>query len=299
MKAYLERWLDEREGGLKTRTIKDYRYTVEKYIVPRIGRDKLAKLTPLKIQALVSDVAKTSGARTANQCRSRLHTAMKQAVRWQIIPHNPVEAVDTVKEKRREMVIWTSEEAVQFLDTARPHRLYALFHVAMATGLRHNELLRLRWDDLKGGALFVRESKTAKGVRRVGLSLDVTEVLEHHRQRQDAEKAKTGALWPEKELIFTSEVGTKLIPRNVTRLRHRLEDEAGVRHATLHDLRHLNVSIRRKQGQDPKLIADQIGHTDPAFTMRLYTHLFEEDRVEAGINLSQALGSSTPGDKLN
>ena len=37
----------------------------------------------------------------------------------------------------------------------------------------------------------------------------------------------------------------------------------------LHDLRHLNVSIRRRLGQDAKLIADQIGHTDLAFTTRL------------------------------
>ena len=72
-----------------------------------------------------------------------------------------------------------------------------------------------------------------------------------------------------------------------------------MKRARLHDLRHLNVSIRRKQGQDPKLIADQVGRTDPAFTMRLYTHLFEEDRIEAGINLSEALGSGTSTDELN
>ena len=141
-------------------------------------------------------------------------------------PPNPVEAVDTLKEKKREMVIWTAEEAVKFLDTARPHRLYALFYLAMATGLRHNELLHLCWDDLKGGVLSVRESKTAKGVRRVGLSQDAIKVLEQHRQRQDAEKAEVGALWPEKDLVFPSEMGTRLISRNVTRARHTLQDRA-------------------------------------------------------------------------
>lgn len=60
-----------------------------------------------------------------------------------------------------------------------------------------------------------------------------------------------------------------------------------MRHATLHDLRHLNVSIRRKLGQDAKVIADQIGHTNPAFTQRLYTHLFEDDREAAGVNLAE------------
>ena|GEM_PF-1890112 len=47
-------------------------------------------------------------------------------------------------------------------------------------------------------------------------------------------------------------------------------------------------ALRCKLGQDAKLIADQIGHSDPAFTTRLYTHLFEDDRQAAGVNLAEA-----------
>jgi integrase len=52
-----------------------------------------------------------------------------------------------------------------------------------------------------------------------------------------------------------------------------------------HDLRHWNVSMRRRLGQDSKLIANQIGHADAAFTTRLYTHLFEEDLRGAAVSL--------------
>ena len=291
---YLERWLNEVDRHVQPRTIKDYRYTVERYIIPRIGKIKLDKLTPLKIQALVSDVADSAGERTANLCRTRLYSALKQAVHWQLIPRNPVEAVRTLKEQKREQVIWTADEAVKFLDTARAHRLYALFYLAMSTGLRHSELIGTRWVDIDGTTLHVRKSKTEKGVRRVALSDSALEALEEHQKRQEAEKQYLGEAWKDTGLVFASEVGTKLIPRNVTRLRHRLEDEAGVRRATLHDLRHLNVSIRRKLGQDAKLIADQIGHTNPGFTLRLYTHLFEEDRANSAVDLGAAFGTSAP-----
>lgn len=299
VEQYLRRWLSEVERQVKERTINDYRYTVEHYIIPRIGSVKLAKLTPMKVQNLVSEVANELGIRTANLCRTRLFTALKQAVRWELIPRNPVEAVDPLKEQPREQTIWTAEESVRFLNAARTHRLYALFHLSMATGVRKGELIHLRWDDIDGAVLYVRKSKTQKGVRRVALSPDVLALLEEHRKRQEAEKVYLGELWEDNNLVFPSEVGTKLWPRNLTRVSHMLERKAGVRHATMHDLRHLNVSIRRKLGQDAKLIADQIGHTNPAFTMRLYTHLFEEDRANSAVDLSKALGSNTPPEQQN
>lgn len=47
------------------------------------------------------------------------------------------------------------------------------------------------------------------------------------------------------------------------------------------------------------MIADQIGHTNPGFTMRLYTHLFDEDRVNSTVDLSMALSPSTPPKEQN
>lgn len=323
VKDYLEKWLEHVAPNLAPRTINDYRATVRRHIIPALGRKQLAKLKPLEIQTLVSDVAQNSGARTANLCRTRLFSALKQAVRWELIPRNPVEAVATVKEVKREQIIWYPEESVRFLAAARPHRLYALFYTAMATGLRHSELLNLRWEDIEGTALRVRKSKTAKGVRRVTLSADIVEVLNEHRLQQDAEKEIMGNGWADPSLVFASVIGSRLNRHNVTRLRYgliakaskrwrgeaeaagdeetvrRLEAGELMRRATLHDLRHLNVSIRRKLGQDAKLIADQIGHADPALTVRLYTHLFEEDRQAAGVDLRAALGSSTPSDEQN
>lgn len=323
VRTYLAKWVKHMEPHVKPRTLEDYRRALEKHVIPVLGGVKLTQLKPMDIQTLVNTLASTSGRRTANLCRTRLYSAMKQAVEWELIARNPVEAVKTVKETRREQIIWNPEEAVRFLAAARSHRLYALFYVAMATGLRHGELINLRWDDIEGATLHVRDSKTEAGVRRVAISPDIQEALQAHRLRQEAERVEAAELWADAGIVFASEVGTPLDRRNVTRTRHILIDRARtawrkeaeesgdhktvelldagklMRPATTHDLRHLNVSIRRKLGQDAKLIADQIGHTDPAFTTRLYTHLFEEDREASAVDLSVAFGSATPTGEQN
>jgi integrase len=312
VKDYLERWLKEKERQVKPRTIASYRYSIDKYINPRIGSVKLDKLTPMKAQAAIGEIADTAGARTANLCRTMLFSAMKQAVRWRVLPYNPIEGTTRVKEGQKEMVLWTSSEAVRFLEAAHGHRLYPLFYLAMSAGLRCGELLGLQWTDLKSNVLTVRRTldtrsgpakistpKSEKGKRRVMLAPDVTEVLEQHHLRQEAERQFLGETWPATGHVFVSEAGTLLNARNVTRVSHWLQDKAGVPRARLHDSRHLHVSMLIRSGVDPRTVADRIGHTDASFTLRKYAHCFEEQRHTAALNLRELLGSGLAAESLN
>ncbi len=58
--------------------------------------------------------------------RTVLFSALKQAIRWELLNRNPVEAVDPLKETTKEIVLWSPEEVIRFLAVARPHRLFAL-----------------------------------------------------------------------------------------------------------------------------------------------------------------------------
>ncbi len=45
----------------------------------------------------------------------------------------------------------------------------------------------------------------------------------------------------------------------------------------LHDLRHLHTSVLTvKHRMSPVEVADRLGHTNPSFTLNVYTHLFDE-----------------------
>ena len=309
VKMYLERWLTEKARQVKPRTVELYREQAERYVYPRIGSVKLKKLTPLQVQTMMSEIADAVGVSTANKCRLLLFSSLKQAVRWQLLARNPVEAVDKLKEQPKKMSLWAPAEAVRFLETIQNDRLYAAFYVLMSTGLRRGELLGLEWGDLTGNVLHIRRSltildskpafstpKTEKGTRRVAVSPDVLDVLEQHRAHQEAEKRFMGQAWVDSDLIFTQEAGIPINPGTFNRLWKRLKKEANVSDVRLHDLRHLHVSLLVRQGFDPRTIADRVGHTDPSFTLNHYSHAFEEQRQAAAVSLADLLSPPTRTD---
>lgn len=321
---YLERWLQEKEATIKPSTHAQYERCVNLHINKALGGIKLGKVKPLDIQTLVRNINETSGNATANKCRTVLYSAFKQALRWQLVAFNPVDAVDPLPVIKPERRIWGPEEAARFLDTARSHRMYALFYLDMSTGLRRGELLGLRWRDIEGNVLHVRQAvvkvknqltistpKTKKGKRPITLAPDVLEVLEQHRKAQLAEMAELNQSWT--DLVFPSEVGTIYNPDNLKRLRFLLLDktrkawrkeaqEAGdaetvkrldngelFPHMRLQDLRHFHTSMLIYDGKDPKRVADRLGHSRASFTLDTYTHLFESSRLEAPPSLKDFL----------
>ncbi len=307
VKEYLERWKGEKARHVKPSTIDTYERLIEKHITKKLGRKNLDKVTPLDVQTLMGELADSTGIRTANAVRTLLFSAYKQAIRWQLVNRNPVEATDPLRANRKDMELWTGAQAAHFLDTARPHRLFAAFYLVMATGLRRGELLGLRWADVSERELYIRQQltyregafvftppKTTQGTRRIAITPDVYAVLETHRRAQDAQRATLGALCPDTGLVFVSEAGTPIHPRNFERSWQQLKKATGLE-ARLHDLRHLHVSLLVKQGVDPQAIADRVGHTDASFTLRRYSHMFEEHRERTAISLDVLLGRESIG----
>ncbi len=120
------------------------------------------------------------------------------------------------------MILWTPQQAAHFLDASASHRLYALFYLALSTGMRRGELLGLRWQDVSPTAVTIRQTlvavsgkitvstpKTANGNRRVAVSPDV---FEAHRIRQESERFSKGKAWVNSGLVFTTEIGTAIHP---------------------------------------------------------------------------------------
>ena len=260
---------------------------------------------------MMKQVAHDVSADAANKARSLLFTALKQAVRLGLISRNPAEAVDRLKHEPEELTLWTPEQVRHFLELAKTHRLYAAFYLVIATGMRHGEILGLRWQDIEGDVITVRQSvinvqgaqheistpKTRKGVRRIVIDPATMQVLAEHRGRQEAEREKLGSAWEDLGLVFPNELGGILIPRNFDRVWYDLLDKSGLPPIRFHDLRHLHVSLLVKRGLDPRTVADRVGHTDPSFTLRRYSHMFEAQRRAAAVPLDEMLRSDDAEDE--
>ncbi len=87
---YLNRWLsDSVRDSVKRRTYESYLSIVGRHIQPGLGRVKLAALTPAHVQGLYrAKLDSGLSPTTVEHIHTTLHRALKQAVRWGLIPRN-------------------------------------------------------------------------------------------------------------------------------------------------------------------------------------------------------------------
>lgn len=199
--SYLDQWEETAaKPRLRERTYNDYKLLLLRYVRPELGKKQLFLITPLEIQTLYSSMQqKGLSARTIRYTHAVLHSAFKQAQRWRIIALNPTEMVELPKNQRREMTALSSSEANKFLKAAEGNDYYALFLLAITTGMRPGEYLGLKWSDinLDAGSISIQRSlvtqehtteifsepKTARSRRTISISSMVIKVLKEHREK--------------------------------------------------------------------------------------------------------------------
>jgi len=83
--------------------------------------------------------------------------------------------------------------------------------------------------------------------------------------------------------VFCSEAGTQPDPRNVERVWGRVRRRAqkfGVRPLKLHCARHTWATMALHAGKSVRWVAEQLGHADPALTLRVYAHAMREEESD-------------------
>jgi integrase len=303
---YLKRWLtDSARGSVRRSTYESYRRQVERYIIPALGRIKLMKLTYMHVQGLYRQMQDRGlSARTVQYTHAVLHRALKQAVRWSMIPRNVCEGVDVPQVRREEMRPLNAEQARRLLRSASGERLEAFYVLAVHTGMRPGELLGLRWEDVtlsdEGGTLQLNRAlsdgelatpKTKGSRRRIRLSAGSAEALKAHRRRQLEEMMHKSGLWQDYGLVFPSSVGTPLSHRNVVRSFKALLKHADLPPSVrLYDLRHTCATLLLARNIHPKYVQELLGHASIAQTLDTYSHVIEG--MDGGLTdaIDEALG---------
>ena len=132
------------------------------------------------------------------------------------------------------------------------------------------------------------DPKTDSGFRTVALDDDTVEVLERHRERQDADREEWASGWVDTGPVFTQEDGSWLHPGKVTDLFERLVASSGLPPIRLHDLRHGAATLMLAAGMDVKIASETLGHSDTRITRDIYQSVFPEvakDAAEAAAGL--------------
>ena len=312
VKEWVDHYLTQyAKNRVRENTYASYRWMLKHYIEDSIGSIRLGKLRSVQIQSMVNKIM-TDGcsARTAEYAFAILRSALRQALKEEIILRDPTLAVMLPHKKRREIKPLTEQEWSSLFQAATNEspQFYMEILVEWATGLRRSELLGLKWPDLdmKAGTLTVNravmngtegptltETKTDASRRTLALPPTIIEALKAHKRQQAAKKLKS-AIWRKYNLVFPSSVGTPQEPSVLSRTFARIATQIGLTGVSFHKLRHDHASRLVMAGIHVKKIQAQLGHSNISVTMDTYSHLAPNARDE----ISDLLEETLPKQKI-
>lgn len=304
---YLNYWLENVvKPTRRPATVALYETTIRLHLTPGLGRHQLRRLSVPIVQTFLNDKLKAGlSVRNVHILRQILSAALSRAVREELVARNVARLVELPTWQPAEVVPWTPTEALAFLKAADGDPLYPAFVLLLLYGMRRGEVLGLRWADIDGETLHVRQQiqriqgelqigpvKTRAGSRDLPLLGLAKDALTLRRENQAADRSRLGRAWADTGLVFTTKTGRPIEPRNLVRSFTRICDDNGIRRIRLHALRHTAASLLKKLGVPPRDAQVILGHAHVSTTQQIYTHVDEVAQRDALTRLNNLLGGS-------
>ncbi|HAA89941.1 MAG: Integrase family protein [Thermoanaerobacterales bacterium 50_218] len=291
LREFFNRFLEAKRGSVRENTLSNYRKAFRAFLRELGEETRLDQLTPLHLQGVVSVLEERVKPSSIRRYCLLVKAAFHQAVDWGLLPENPMGKVILPRDEEREMQVWNEAEVARFLEAASGNRLFALFRLALASGMRIGEIIALRWEDVdleEGRIRVVRtvsgkgydRPKTKRGVRTVPIDPETVRALREHKKRQAEERLRFGAGWNPENLVFCTRNGRRYCHECIIQIFDRLIEKAGVKRIRIHDLRHTHATLLLKHGVPPKVVAERLGH-DVSVTMKTYAHVLPDMQAEA------------------
>jgi integrase len=295
---------------VRSSTYASYERMVNNHLIPGVGHVKLSRLKPADLQRLYrekldGDASKSGlSTRTVRYMHTIAKKALRDAVRMEMLPRNPADAVDPPKLVQEEMHPMSAEQVKALLGAAS-ERLAVLYTVAVHTGMRPGELLALRWNDVdleaspatarvnrsRSTSGEISEPKTVRSRRRIELSAAAISTLKAHRKRQLEERMEKAGLWEDQGLVFPSEIGTPLSHHNLIRSFKRTLRRAELPETfRLYDLRHTCATLLLSRNVHPKYVQEMLGHASITLTLDTYSHVIPGMDGGTASAMGEALG---------
>lgn len=220
-------------------------------------KDILAEFEPREVMPKHVAAIKTSFAATPNMGNrhlSFLRTVFSKALEWQIVDSNPCLGIRPHSEKRRQRYV-TDEEFLAIC-AAASENMRVIFHMAYLTAQRIGDVLTIRLADITDEGIAFKQQKTGKQLI-VAMTPDLDDVIARAKALPRAARGLT---------LFTTKRTCTPVNYSTVKQQFRIAcQRAGVKDATLHDLRAKSITDAKRQGHNPQLLA---GHTDPRMTER-------------------------------
>ena len=305
---FLASWLaDVAPGAVGEKSLERYDSLIRLQINPHLGRTQLQRLRPGDVAGWLQTLSKTGLApRTVRHAHGVLRSALAHATAIEVLDRNVATSIRAPKVPRAEIEILDADQITEVIGKLKGHSIFSIAALAIGTGARRGELAALRWGDLDldaatlrveraleqtVGRLSVKATKTKAGCRTISLPEFAVLAMRDHRRATLELRLKIGAgTLPDDHPIFGDLDGNWPSPQRIT---GRWCDALAARDlpkVTFHSLRHSHASALIAAGLDVVAVSRRLGHSNPALTLSVYSHLFVSKDSEAAAAIDAVFG---------
>lgn len=253
------------------------------HLLPKFGDWRLCDITTRDIQMYVGAICVSHTPATANRHYALLSRMFRLGQQWDRITKNPCVGIKRFREEGRKERYLAPADLVRLFAamTDEPNKVAcAAIKLLVLTGMRREECLRCRWDDvdLTNGLIYLPETKAGRP-RYVVLNDDAQALL-------TGLPRLSGCPW-----VFPGK-DPKLPTNNIRKTFGRLLAKCELPHARIHDLRHTFASLAAQSGVSLFQVSQLLGHSTVAMTQR-YAHLCPDSLRAASQSVVAAVAKAT------
>lgn len=302
-------WLPKHaEKNMSPLTVQNYMNHLERVVFPAFGHKQLSEIKPLNIVAIMDGLDKTNmSGNTKLYIFKVIKSVFNQAVKWKLIPKNPMDGLDRPKAEKSKPRYYDQKDAQRAVEALMQEPLMwtVYFLGAMIGGLRRGELNALEWPDIdfEAGGIFVRKSysvikngkpvikspKTETSERFVDLPIWYMELLRKYKVQWNEQRLAMGDQWcgGDRQFLFHQGDGQPIYPTTPAHVWYKIMDKHGLPRIRLHDLRHTAATLLIEAGEDLKTIQERLGHTKYTTTADIYAHVTKQMKKRAADHLEK------------
>lgn len=298
---FAEHWLNDIERiNLRPASYKTKKETYKYLIEETFKNKRITSITYAEIQNFINNLAIQDVAKTSIQKAYQfLNGCIKQfIIQYDIAFKNPCENVKipkNAKTKKSEDLKFYKEDQVEKICTEaiRKHstgrycyRLGWSIILLIYTGMRREELLALKWNDINFEECKININKTTIWIDNQIIDQDATKTDSSRRIIPFSEKSKEALINLKKitgdfEHIMSTEKGTRVHPRNLDRMFRNICSAIKLEPNGVHSLRHTFASMLFARGANVQVVSKLLGHSSTTITSDIYIHLIDEQKEKA------------------
>ena len=317
---YLLEWLEIAKGRLAVATYSSYAAMIKKPVGPYFRQRNLTlrELEARHLQMFYSEMLRKVTPNTVIHYHAIIHSALKYAVKTDMLVQNVADKVDRPKKNSFQPVFLSAEEMQKMFEALRGTKLELPVLVAAFYGFRRGEVLGLKWDaiDFERGTISVirtvttitvdgkqteneqQSAKTKSSLRTLPLIGSFREYFLQVKEAQELNKQVCGNCYNHEYdgFVFVDELGERMRANYLTSAFPKFLEDHGLRRMRFHDLRHSCASLLLANGVPLKHIQEWLGHSDFTTTANIYAHLDYKSKITSAQAMETGLALPEGGD---